>query len=283
MSRRAVAVLISLLAMTSLAASVRDAAARSCFLSPVPLTPAQFEAKVRRDLLEAQAVFIGRVVSSDMLKVRFEVEVVWAGEIARDLSMNAGAVERDGSIRHSTLDSSFQTGETYLVFAYGESLERMSAPTCMLTTPIEYATETIRSLDRITGRITFAQRRMPRDELTAARQKWASAAMASYEYTFQASCFCEEAFRQPVTFRVVEGRGVLTNAVPDRVRQLFERYDTFEKLFEFVEMALERRAFKTSVRYDRDRGYPSVVDVDYRELAKDDEMRFTVTGFKILQ
>ena len=83
-------------------------------------------------------------------------------------------------------------------------------------------------------------------ELAAAREKWAAQKIETYEFTFQASCFCEVEFLRPVTFRVDDGVSVLLTDVPERVRGQFGRFDTVEKLFDFVGSALDQRSRSSS-------------------------------------
>jgi hypothetical protein len=125
--------------------------------------------------------------------------------------------------------------------------------------------------------------RTPRQELADAQEKWALRKVEHYEFTFRARCFCAPPFLRPVTFRVSDGTSALLTEIGEPEHRLFEQYNSVEKLFEFVRSALDRNAFKLSVEYDPEFGYPRSADVDYRQLTKDEEMSFRVTSFKVLE
>lgn len=136
--------------------------------------------------------------------------------------------------------------------------------------------------DGARAKLAWLARRQPRQELADARRKWASQAIDEYEFTFQRRCFCDPEFTRPVTIKVRENRGVLMTSVDERARPSFERYNTIEKLFDFVEAALNRNAFDLDVTYDEAFGYPRSVAVDYDYMMKDEEMSFRVTDFRVI-
>jgi hypothetical protein len=63
--------------------------------------------------------------------------------------------------------------------------------------------------------------------------------------------------------------------VPDQFAQY---YLTVEELFDFILDAVERKAFKIEVDYDRTYGYPTSIRVDYIQNAIDEEMAFQASA-----
>jgi hypothetical protein len=53
-----------------------------------------------------------------------------------------------------------------------------------------------------------------------------------------------------------------------------------EGLFDLIREAIERKAHKVDVSYDRVYGYPTSIDLDYLFNAVDDELQVTVSGFQ---
>lgn len=115
----------------------------------------------------------------------------------------------------------------------------------------------------------------PNAELTDARERWESRRITQYQYKFQRICFCLEETTRAVTIRV-QGN-VVTRAwyvangseVPAGDLHL---YPTVEQLFAIIEDAIERKAARLDVEYDRANGYPTRIDIDYSSGTADDEI-----------
>ncbi|HEX5214781.1 MAG TPA: hypothetical protein VFV98_04930 [Vicinamibacterales bacterium] len=101
-----------------------------------------------KSLDEAQAIFIGRALSSSETSATFAVTRVWQGDLTTPLTLRGPTeVMPDGSgVWTSDIASDFKIGASYLVFAYGSSLKE-ARPTACGTMPESKARNAIRILD----------------------------------------------------------------------------------------------------------------------------------------
>jgi hypothetical protein len=114
-----------------------------------------------------------------------------------------------------------------------------------------------------------------RARLERARARWARQELRDYGYRLEVGCFCPPQVRGPHTLKVRRGR-------PVRPRRFTASYDTVPDLFEVVEDALDGRAARLTVRYDRRRGFPVSIAVDGRRNVADDEITISVGRFRRL-
>lgn len=119
------------------------------------------------------------------------------------------------------------------------------------------------------------------------RQKWEDANISHYRFELTLSCFCAFRDQMPLTIEVQDGEVVSMTfadgqAVPtdDPNYEFYLTYGTMEKIFERIESAqTDPEAGEVTVTYDPTFGYPVDAAIDYIELAADDEMYLTVSGF----
>lgn len=113
-----------------------------------------------------------------------------------------------------------------------------------------------------------------RAQLERAQARWARQRqhVRDYNYRLEIGCFCPEEVRGPHMLRVRRAR-------PVRPRRETARYDTVPELFEVVDDALDGRAARLDVRYDRRRGFPRSISVDRRRDTADDEITISVDRF----
>lgn len=120
--------------------------------------------------------------------------------------------------------------------------------------------------------------------LDTARQRWQTAALASYEYGYHKFCECHRE-SPPETIVSVEG-GEVTRVrhrpagaaveVPAQDRN-FDYYWTVEGLFDLVASALER-GVEVRVAYDATLGYPREIYIDYDADFIGDELDVRLTS-----
>ena len=121
-----------------------------CFLSPKALTPEEARAALVKDFNETFAIFTGEVVEIDTFKVKFKVGKVWKGGLGDEVVMPTGAIKGDdGTYSVSSCDYTFKRGESYLIFAYGDSAEKMQARACTRTKPLARAGAEVEELDTV--------------------------------------------------------------------------------------------------------------------------------------
>lgn len=120
------------------------------------------------------------------------------------------------------------------------------------------------------------------------QEKWEGHNLDHYRFTIAVSCFCPFAFVE-VTYEVQNGQ-VVNQSVktsPDnpvdeaQVSDFYQPYSTIEKVFDYVEQAINE-ADKTTIDYDPTYGFPTEVAIDWIELAADDEIYLTLSKFEPL-
>lgn len=119
-------------------------------------------------------------------------------------------------------------------------------------------------------------------ELERNRELWDSQNIADSEYRLQLACFCPPDVTSEVMVTVSSGETMkvtYTDGVPV-TSPTFEKFNTVDKLFDYIDNAYEEGAFEVRVTYDEDLGIPMDVHVDFIENAVDEELGFTVSGFR---
>jgi hypothetical protein len=131
------------------------------------------------------------------------------------------------------------------------------------------------------GLFSASELRARHAELIAARQKWTAHGIASYRYRFQYLCFCPASLIQPIEITVRGGR---LSAVVDPLtgrpapEVAGQPRPTVDELFGFVESAIDRRVDRLTVAYDPVLGYPTLIRVDPRLDAVDEEQSYYASG-----
>lgn len=117
-------------------------------------------------------------------------------------------------------------------------------------------------------------------ELETHRKIWQAQNISDYEYTFNKMCFCPPPANVPVKVLVKNNSvnrifNLETNQPIDNPDLTF--YQSIDRLFEFIEEAIQKGADKIDVNYDKNLGYPISISIDYLEMAADDEVSFSAT------
>lgn len=119
----------------------------------------------------------------------------------------------------------------------------------------------------------------PADDLARNRALWEAEGTADYEFTFQRLCFCPEEAVALVQIQVTAGAVVsVIDALGQPVDSLsVARYFTItiDSLFGVVERAIAVDAYRLTVRYDPEFGYPESIAVDYDAATVDEEMLYS--------
>jgi len=120
-------------------------------------------------------------------------------------------------------------------------------------------------------------------DLSAARNVWRHAALTDYEYGYRKYCACHPD-SPPETIVTVRGGTVVgvrhrpvdsTNEVPARAGSL-QYYWTIDELFDLIGSAKARGA-AVQASYDRERGFPTEIHIDYDKNAIGDELDIVLT------
>jgi hypothetical protein len=123
-----------------------------------------------------------------------------------------------------------------------------------------------------------------RDALAAARARWEASAPTAYHFQFRRLCFCGPATIRPVRIQVLEDEVVAVRDVESGqpVTEPLDSFPTIEDLFDEIEDALDREAYRLEAMYDVQFGYPIDVSIDFIEHAVDEEMTLLVSEFEVL-
>lgn len=113
------------------------------------------------------------------------------------------------------------------------------------------------------------------------RALWTRQNIPNYRYQLREHCFCPNADR-PFEIRVqngvvVEVKNVGTGEMVNPSQ--FTYYPTVESLFDKIQNAIERPAYKLEVTFDSAYGFPSSASIDYDQQAVDEEYGFEVSAF----
>lgn len=120
-----------------------------------------------------------------------------------------------------------------------------------------------------------------RDDLEAARERWADAALEAYEMTLQRICFCPTPdYTGP--FEVTVRDGKLASVVLNGAEVDDERGITVEGLFALIEEAYDRDAASVVVEYDERMGHPTSLSIDYDVRMADEEIGYRVSDLTAL-
>jgi len=116
--------------------------------------------------------------------------------------------------------------------------------------------------------------------LAEQRALWVQKNVSSYRYELRQICFCHDS-GVPYEIRVQDGaivevKNKTTGEVIDSSH--FGAYLTIEGLFNKIQDAVDRDAYKLEVSYDPAYGFPASASIDYIEHAVDEEYGFRASA-----
>jgi hypothetical protein len=114
--------------------------------------------------------------------------------------------------------------------------------------------------------------------LDASRAVWDDAGITAYVYELRRECYC--ALAGDFTVTVVDGVVVRAERPEHGLipAEEFQFVETVDDLFGAVQEAIDERAFRFTVAYHPELGYPTVVDLDPIKNAIDEEVRYEATA-----
>ncbi|HEY3477108.1 MAG TPA: DUF6174 domain-containing protein [Anaerolineales bacterium] len=125
-------------------------------------------------------------------------------------------------------------------------------------------------------------------EIGQNKDKWQDANISHYRYELFISCFCAFNEDMPLIIEVQDGKVVSMefqsgNEIDPSLRaDLFDKYATIDGLFAELEAAQNGAADKVTIEYDATYGFPTKADIDFEEMAIDDELYLTISNFEVL-
>lgn len=126
-------------------------------------------------------------------------------------------------------------------------------------------------------------------ELSINRSRWQDAGVSHYRFQLGVGCFCPVGDIMPMTVEVKDGEVVSIvdvngNDFPaaDPISEFILKYATIDRIFSELDSDSVREADSLTVTYDSAYGFPAEVAIDFVELAADDELYLSVSGFEPL-
>ena len=121
------------------------------------------------------------------------------------------------------------------------------------------------------------------EELNQNRESWEVQGITDYQMEFRWQCFCSPDFVAPVIISVTRGDTLdsvvfAENGLPAD-RTFSPNYLSIDGLFDLIQDAIDRSAFRISVKYHSELGYPISAAIDYDQRIADEERGFQVAAF----
>ncbi|GAB4458057.1 MAG: hypothetical protein Kow0070_11150 [Anaerolineales bacterium] len=126
-------------------------------------------------------------------------------------------------------------------------------------------------------------------ELSRSQAKWQEAGITHYRFELSVSCFCLFRSQMPLTIEVKDGEIVSMTDVngeafpmDDPMSELVMKHATIDRLFAELGSDSVQKADRLTMRFDPTYGFPVEAAIDFIELAADDELYLSVSGFEPL-
>ena len=125
-----------------------------------------------------------------------------------------------------------------------------------------------------------------REALQENRTLWESQPIQHYRFNLKIGCNCPWGDMMPLTIEVQAGE-ILSMTASNGADittylQSFRPYGTIESLFDTVDSAISRRAYKLDVTYDEKYGFPASIIINPSRAVFDDEKGYYVTNVEFL-
>ncbi len=126
-------------------------------------------------------------------------------------------------------------------------------------------------------------------ELSRNQAKWQEAGITYYRFQLNVGCFCLFRSQMPLTIEVKDGEiismtDVNGEAFPmdDPMSELVMKHATIDRIFTELGSDSVQKADRLTLSFDPVYGFPTDAAIDFIELAADDELYITVSGFEPL-
>lgn len=119
-----------------------------------------------------------------------------------------------------------------------------------------------------------------RDDLERARQRWEARDLDRYTYLIRRACECLPETTGPFEVRVRPGEEPVVIRPEDGERlepPLADAFPTVSGLFDLIDQALRRGAYRVDVDYDPTTGTPVRITIDDDERVADEELLYWST------
>lgn len=127
------------------------------------------------------------------------------------------------------------------------------------------------------------------DALATNLTRWDKANIQDYRFQLMVGCFCPISSIMPITVEVRNGQvtsmtdvnGTLISP-KDPGADFFVQYTTIARIYDELTSSRFRDADKITISYDPTYAFPATISVDFIEMAVDDELYLSVSGFEVL-
>lgn len=117
--------------------------------------------------------------------------------------------------------------------------------------------------------------------LATARAQWTSHAPATYTVVSARGCECPTEVTRPTEITVTSNQITSAVYVDDRTpvaEQFRSLLRTVDGVFDDIQSAIDRHADAIDLRFDPDKGYPTLVFVDYSRGIADEELSIQLSN-----
>jgi len=121
------------------------------------------------------------------------------------------------------------------------------------------------------------------NSLAEANTRWKAAALTSYDFDFQRTCFCAGSMTRPVTISVRSDTFtaiVYSDSGTAADSAQFRDFLTVDRLFDFLHRTLNAGPAGFTTAYNDLRGYPALVVIDFDSDVADDGLTLRINGVR---
>jgi len=118
------------------------------------------------------------------------------------------------------------------------------------------------------------------EELTKQYNLWKSKNVSNYSFILREVCFCPISEKKKIHVthnKIVDATFIPSNTVADRreIREL----ELIEGYFKIIQDAIDKKAYKITLSYDKKYGFPTSIDIAYNKGDVDEEIGYRLTHF----
>jgi asparagine synthetase A len=121
-------------------------------------------------------------------------------------------------------------------------------------------------------------------QLDKYQARWQQQNIQKYTYIFQRGCYCPREYTRPVKLKVKNQQVVRAKFVDTGEllpANLQGNKQTVTDLFNLIQRAIDKNAFRITAEYDEQYGYPTSISIDYDERIADEEVYISAKRLKV--
>lgn len=118
------------------------------------------------------------------------------------------------------------------------------------------------------------------DVIAQNRKRWERQKIVHYQVTQKLSCFCPSMTREPKIIEVDQGKIIAINGI--EMENGSKMGKTIPEFFDWIEEKKVRNPFISEYNFDEKYGFPNMIYFKMEENMEDEELRYVLTDFEIL-